>query len=109
MATRRKKSIDDIFSQYQRILRYKDGLVLRDADSKDFSQRYDKLQSRVNRAGDAALRYMSNIRHSKSGERVMSKLPKLQGDWNYGDWDKYESLLANRKYSQRTYMGKVGG
>ncbi len=101
MAVQRKKSIDDIKAQINRIR----NLAWR-------SQRGDRVTGyRVTNAERAAQNYINRIKSTQSYNKTFERTPfetnTVAGRWA-NEIDNSQKANA-RKYSQRTYMGNGNG
>lgn len=91
----RKKSLIDLNEQFGRIHKATGGE----------GARYERAVNAINE-------YIERIMKSKSYKRTFSNGKTFWHKYNFGDGylDEFEIPIADkRKYSQRTYMGKVGG
>lgn len=82
----RKKSFADIYEQFDRIVQGTQRQMNGMSPSK---KRYTQLRSRIARVEDAMVNYTQNIINKAKSEGVTPN--------------------AQRKYSQRTYMGNANG
>lgn len=104
---KRKKSIDDLKKQVRRI----EDL----ANERRRDRRYKNSDNeRVASAYNTYQRYLGNILKTKSAQKQTDIMAQEGGSYRDGyEWnDRTENAtykLESRRYSQRTYMGRIGG